>query len=193
MLDCRDVLDAVFAQVKDAYVLYFYSAKVKSTSSNENASIDEELKMTAYADPESETNINSKESVGTSTETVKESIEITTDNKILLEIRREMEEKFPYALATVCNNLAKLDRMYRKIKNYDEQPSFPELYLRVGDDFPLSERFVFPCVMFVASMLLIDIDEKKSDAFYDKYATTVTQIVSEMPFECDSTVEKYPY
>ena len=186
MLDCRDVLDAVFAQVKDAYVLYFYSAKVKSTSSNENASIDEELKMTAYADPESE-------SVGTSTETVKESIEITTDNKILLEIRREMEEKFPYALATVCNNLAKLDRMYRKIKNYDEQPSFSELYLRVGDDFPLSERFVFPCVMFVASMLLIDIDEKKSDAFYDKYATTVTQIVSEMPFECDSTVEKYPY
>ena len=193
VLDCRDVLDVVFAQVKDAYVLHFYSVKVKSTTSSDNASIDEELKMTAYDDPKSETNINSKESAGSSTETVKESLEIATDSKILVEIRRELEEKFPYALATVCTNLAKLDRAYREMKNYDEQPAFSEFCLDVGDDFPLCDRFVFPCVMFVASMLLIDMDEKKSDAFYDKYVTTLTQIVSEMPFECGSTVEKYQY
>ena len=193
MLDCREILDAVFAQVKDAYVLHFYSSKVKSTTLSENASIDEELKMTAFDDPKSETNINSRESTGASTETVKENLEFVTDNKTLVNIRYEIEEKFPYALATVCSNLAKFDRMYRQMKNYGEQPSFSEFCLRVGDDFPLCERFVFPCVMFVASMVLIDIDDKKSDAFYDKYATTLTQIVSEMPFECGSMVERYPY
>ena len=193
MLDCRDVLDAVFAQVKDTYVLHFYSSKVKSTTSSENASVDEELKMTAFDDPKSENNVNSKESTGSSTETVKETLEFVTDSKTLTNIRYEIEEKFPYALATVCSNLAKLDRMYRQMKNYGEQPSFSEFCLEVGDDFPLCERFVFPCVMFVSSMVLIDIDEKKSDAFYDKYAISLTQIVSEMPYECASTVEKYPY
>ena len=191
MLDCRDILDAVYTHVKDIYVNHFYSAKVKNTTANENETTDEELKMTAYSDPESKTNINSKESIGDSTQTVKESVERTTDQKTLLMIRYELEEKLPYALASVCSNLAKLDRMYREMKNYDEQPSFSEFYLDVGDDFPLSDRFVFPCVMFVSSMALIDIDEEKSDAFYDKYATSVMEITSEMPFECGNTAQKY--
>lgn len=149
--------------------------------------------MTGYDDPKSETNKNIKENTTTSTETVKETIERKHDDQTLMDIRYELEQKLPYALATVCCDLAELDRMYRKMKNLDPQPSFSEHFIDVVDDFPLCERFFFSCVMFVSSMALIDVDEERSDDFYDKYATSVSQITTEIPFECASTVERYPY
>lgn len=79
------------------------------------------------------------------------------------------------------------------LRAYDAQTEFSEFVIDVIDEFPLSERFAFPCIMFVSSMILIDIDEDKSDTFYDKYATAVSLITSEIPFECGSTAEKYPY
>ena len=190
---CRDILDGVWTHVRDIYVHHFYTTKVKTGTSNENESVDEELKMTGYDDPKSETNINIRESTGVTTETVKETIEREHDDQTLMDIRYELEQKLPYALATVCCDLAELDRMYRKKKTLDLQASFSEYLLDIGDDFPLCDRFFFPCVMFVASMALIDIDDEKSDDFYDKYATSVSQIASELPFECASTVERYPY
>ena len=38
-----------------------------------------------------------------------------------------------------------------------------------------------------------NVDDKVSDAFYEKYEDVVSKIVLEIPFENGSTAEKYPY
>ena len=123
---CRDILDGVWTHVRDIYVHHFYTNKVKTGTSYENECVVEELKLTGYDDPKSETNINIRESTGVTTETVKETIEREHDDQTLMDIRYELEQKLPYALATVCCDLAELDRMYRKKKNLDLQASLSE-------------------------------------------------------------------
>ena len=133
------------------------------------------------------------ESSASSTETVREYVEKGDNNARVLEIRSELEEKFPFALGAVCSNLATLDMAYRKVHGYDEQGEFSHYFIDLLDEFPLCERFVHACIMFVSSMVIIDIDDKKSDDFYDKYASAVSTIQGEIPFESVLTVEKYSY
>ena len=193
MIDCRDILDAVYYHVKEIYISHFYSSKVKRRSLSDDQNDVENLKMTSSMDPETRTNVNSRQSVSDVIENVEEKNERVDESEVRLDIRHELEMKMPYALASVCSNLAKLDRMYRELKGFDEQPEFSEYHLDVGDSFPLSDRFVFPCVMYVCSMALIDVDEDKSDDFFDKYATSVASISMEVPYKSGETVEKYPY
>lgn len=148
---------------------------------------------TKNTDPVSENNINTKEITSTLNETVKEITERKSEEEVIIDIRMELEEKFPYALAAVCSNLAKLDRLYRAEHECEPQAEFCEFYLDIPDEFPLCERFFYPCSMFVSSMVLIDVDEKKSDEFYEKYASVVSKIADELSFKSGSTVEKYPY
>ncbi len=190
---CRDIFNATYIYVKGSYISSWFSSKVKSKTASEYVNADENLKMTQTDDPKCETNINTKETTETNTETVKESIERMDEADVVAKIRMDLDEKFPFALASVCSNLAVIDREYRKLKGEDEQPEFSEYIMEITDAFPLCERFVFPAVMYVSSMVLMDVDEKKSDDFYDKYASAVSQIVSELPFESAGTVEKYPY
>lgn len=191
--NCKDIFNAVYNNVKRVYISTLYSSKVKSRTLSETLSEDESLKMNATSDPVSETNTNSKEIEGATTETVKESVERMAEEDVVAEIRLELEEKFPFALASVCSNLAHIDRKYRELKGFDEQEDFSECYIDLGDTFPLCERFIFSCIMFVCSMVLIDVEEKSSDDFYEKYATSVMQILSEIPGTNKSIVEKYPY
>ena len=192
-VECRDIFNAVYTYVRSSYISNLFSSKVKSTMSNESIDESEDLTMTKTSEPASETNVNSREVVGTNTEIVKESVERMDENTVADKIRIDLEEKFPFALASVCSNLATIDREYRKFKNEGEQPKFSEYLIEVTDDFPLADRFVFPAIMYISSMVLIDIDEKRSDDYYDKYASSVTQIISEIPFENGKMAEKYPY
>lgn len=193
MIDCKDILDAVYINVKATYIEHLYSKKVKNTTVNESSIVDEALEKTTLNDPLMVTENNNRENMGVTTQKVSEELERMAESEVMIKIRSELEDKIPYALASVCANLASIDRRYREERDLDEQPDFSEFYLEVGDAFPLCERFVFPCVMFVSSMVLIDIDEERSDSFYDKYALSVSQIVSEMPWEMQKTVEKYSY
>ena len=193
MIDCRDILDAVYAQTKDSYIAYFYSSDIKSKTVSENNDISENLKKTETSEPLVETNTNTKQSTTDFTETVKSSVERMMESDVRNEIRKSIQEKFPYALGSVCGNLAQLDKMYRTTRGLDPQPEFSEYYLDVGDEFPLADRFVFPCVMFVSSIVLLDINEKKSDKYYKKYVDCVEIIASEILGVKEKIQEKYPY
>ncbi len=192
-IECRDIFNAVYINVKGSYISNLYSAKIKTKTSSGSQNSEENLQKTKAIDPEGETNFNIKELINANDEKISESIEREGESKVADKIRADVDEKFPFALASVCSNLAYLDREYRKLKDYEEQPHFSEFIIEVSDDFPLSDRFVFPAIMYISSMMLIDIDEKRSDDFYDKYALSVSKICSELPFESKSTVEKYPY
>ena len=175
-IECRDIFNAVYINVKGSYISNLYSSKTKIKFSTGSQNEEDNLKMTKDIDPEGETNFNQKEMINAYEETISESIERKDESKVADKIRADVDEKFPFALASVCSNLAYIDREYRKMKNYEEQPSFSEFIIEVSDEFPLSDRFAFPAIMYISSMMLIDIDEKRSDDFYDKYALSVSKI-----------------
>lgn len=192
-IQCREIFNAVYANVKNVYLSNLFSVKKKSKVVSENITEDENLQKVKTYTPDGETNVNTKDVSGSNTETVEESIERLEENKVASKIRMDIEEKFPFVMASVCSNLSRIDKEYRKMKDYDEQPEFSEYMLDISQIFPLSDRFVLPAIMFVSSMVLIDIDEDKSDDFYERYASSVSQIISELPFDSIQTVEKYPY
>ena len=192
-VSCKDILNAVYVNVRGSYVENLYSANVQSKTVSEKNSQDENLQMSATVEPKGETNVNSKESTGSITQMVRERVERSALDEVEVDIRIDVEERFPYALGAVCENLALLDREYRSENGLDAQKKFSCFMIDIGDEFPLCEKFAFPCVMFVSSMLLLDIDEKKSDLFYSKYAKAVASIVAQMPTKSVSIAEKYPY
>ena len=190
---CKDIFNAVYNNVKGVYISNFYSSKLQTKTVDENLTEDETLKMDTTEVPKSEMNTNSREVEGSTTQTIKESIQRDGEAKTMASIRMEVEDKFPFALGSVCSNLATLDRKYRLLNGYDEQEPFSECFIDVTNDFPLCDRFVFSCIMYISSIILIDVDEKKSDDFYEKYVSEVTKIMSEIPCTLNSIVEKYPY
>lgn len=192
-ISCRDIFNAVYIYVRGSYISSLFSSKVKSKTASDSVNEDENLQKTKMDDVQRETQVNTKETLGTNTETVTESVDRMEETEVADKIRMDIDEKFPFALASVCANLAAIDREYRKIKGEEAQPKFSEYIIETSEKFPLCDRFVFPAIMYVSSIVLMDIDEKKSDDFYDKYAYAVSEIVSELPFEPKNTVEKYPY
>ena len=193
VVECRDIFNGVYSNVKNSYIEKWYSSTVKSKTSNKGINEDENLTMSKTDSPIGEKNVNDREVTETFTETVSEGTERKSESEVASKIRADVDEKFPFIIASVCSNLATLDKRYRKMMGYDEQESFSEFVLEMTERFPLSDRFVYPCVMYISSMLLIDIDEKKSDMFYKKYVDTVKSITEEIPFESENVVEKYPY
>ena len=189
----KDIFNAVYTYVRASYIDNLYSKKVKSHTASENVSEEENNSMAQTSEPTSETGNSTRTVTGTNSETVSETVERMSESEVADKIRLDIDEKFTFALASVCSNLATIDRDYRLLKGLPDQPTFSEYAIENSDTFPLCDRFVFPAVMFVSSMVLIDIDEKRSDDYYDKYASSVTQIISELPRKIYRTIEKYPY
>jgi hypothetical protein len=193
VVECRDIFNGVYSNVKNSYIEKWYSSTVKNKTSNKDISELENLVMSKTDTPVGEKNINNGSICETFDEMVSESVERKSESEVASKIRADVDEKFPFIIASACSNLSTLDKRYRKMKGYEEQESFCEFVLEMTEKFPLSDRFVYPCVMYVSSMLLIDIDDKKSDMFYKKYVATITDIAKEIPFESENIVEKYPY
>lgn len=188
-----DIYDSVYLNIKGSYLKGFDYVSIKSRTVSENASDEENSSLTEILDPATKTTISTREQDGSMTETVRETIERMAEDEAILKIRKDLEERFPYALGSACSNLAVLDREYRAAVGEGEQPQFSPFMVDVDDVFPLSERFAYACVLYISSMILMDVDEKLSDGYYEKYASSVSRIVKEIPYRSSSTVEKYPY
>lgn len=189
----RDIFNAVCLAVKRSFLQSYDAVNVKSKTLTTEDSEEENLKETLTGETQTTIALNTKDTSGSVVETVKESVERVEEQTAMADIELELEEKFPFALGSVCGNLAELDKLYRHAHGREEQAEFSHYFIDVDTEFPLCDVFVHPCVMFIASMMLIDVNEKRSDVFYDRYASAVTKIAHEIPAEINSTVEKYPF
>lgn len=192
-VECRDIFNAVYIYVRGSYISSLFSSKTK-TKISITLDTEDDTEVVKREDAlNMVTTTDQRENAKDLNETVMEKVERDDESEVADKIRMDLEEKFPFALASVCSNLAVIDKEYRKMRGYENQPTFSEYIIETSEDFPLSERFVFPAIMYVSSIVLMDIDEKRSDDFYDKYASAVSKVVSELQFEKGVTVEKYPY
>ena len=190
----KDIFDIAYSYVKNLF-LKQRTKSVSVVSKTTKETYDETLKdsLEETAEPITSESESSKDTVREGTETVKESVETTLDDGAELEVRNELEERFPFILASVCGDLERLDVEYRRASDMDGQSEFSAFFIGLDDVFPLCERFCFPCAMYVCSMFLIDSDSDRSDEFFAKYSESVSEISAEIPFELKRTVEKYPY
>lgn len=190
---CTDIFDGVLLNVKGAYLARCGSTSVKSRTLSENASSDENSSTASSTAPVTQTRVTSSESGTSVSETVRESVERPKESEVIPDIVLELQEKFPFALGAVCGDLAVLDRLYREAHGYEAQDEFSPFFIDLIDEFPLCDRFAHSCVMYVSSMLLIDVDEDESDLLYEKYIEAVGAIRAELPCTSGETIEKYPY
>lgn len=190
-ITCQDIFNGVYINVKGCYIEKLYSTKTKATTYKKNINEDENHEEITKSAVPSVVNIDSLVSDTSYQETVSESLSRKEESEVMAQIRLDLDEKFPYIVASFCSNASALDKAYRKHMDFEEQDEFSAYMIDQTEVFPLSERFVYPCIMYVSSMALMDIDEKKSDAFYDKYASVMSLIEKDIPFECLETVEKY--
>ena len=188
---CQDIFNGVYINVKGCYIEKLYSTKKKATTYTKNINEDENHEKVDKSALATVVNIDSLVSDTSYQETVSESLDRKEESEVMSQIRLDLDEKFPYIIASFCSNSSNLDKAYRKYMGLEEQNEFSAYMIEQSEVFPLSERFVYPCIMYVSSMALIDIDEKMSDMFYGKYTTLLSSITREIPFECLKTVEKY--
>ncbi len=192
-VDCTDIFDAVLLNVKRAYLAKYDAVSVRSKTVTQSGTEDENRSAASIETPKSETTVIAAESSSSASETVRESVERVKESEVIATLRREIEDKFPFALGAVCADLGVLDIAYRSYKDYEDQGEYSAFYIDTVDEFPLCERFAHPCVMFVSSMLLLDVNEAESDAFYEKYIAAVTAISEEIPPRCHEIAERYPF
>lgn len=190
----KDIFDIAYSYVKNLF-LKQHTKSVSVVSKSTKETYDEKLtdSLEETAEPITSESESSKDTVREGTETVRESVESTLDDGVEVEVKSELEERFPFILASVCCDLERLDVEYRRSRDMDEQGEFSAFFIGLDDAFPLCERFIFPCAMYACSMFLIDSDGDRSDEFFAKYSESVSEISAKIPFELKETVEKYPY
>ena len=104
----------------------------------------------------------------------------------------DYEERAPYLLAALCHLLADRDVIYRKECSLGSQRVLPEIKLQLYDTFPLCDAFAPAAAYYLASMLIFDIDSERSDSLFEKYESSVTELLSGLPFKSIKTIDKYP-
>ena len=145
-VECRDIFNAVYTYVRGSYISKLYSTKVKTKVSilvdtkdiSEDTSKNENVNQVNV--------VESVENAKDLNETIKENVERKDEIEVADQIRMDLDEKFPFALASVCSNLAVIDKEYRAMNKFEDQPIFSEYIIETSDDFPLCERFVFPAI-----------------------------------------------
>lgn len=190
----QDIFDTAYSYVRELLL----SKRTKSSALAEKTTSEHYYETSEEAGSKTEEPITtsiegSKDTVTRLVETTVETTESTLEEGVEATLTQELNERFPFILAAVCGDLSRLDEAYRGMRGDDPQEEFSEFFIDLGDLFPLSERFCFPCAMYVSSMFLIDSDAEASDRFFARYSDSVSEISKQIPFESSGTIERYPY
>ncbi len=103
----------------------------------------------------------------------------------------DYEERTSYLLAAFCSEAREADNALRKFMGIDEPCYFDGIYLSLGDDFPLLDRFATPAALYLASMLVIDDAPELSDRIYHRYSDSMSLIYQNICGMSEGTVNKY--
>ena len=98
----------------------------------------------------------------------------------------------PYLIPILCYNLSHLDRKCRSDENSGGINYMPSAPVDMHSDFPLSDMLATPAAYYLASMLVFDSDETRSDTLYERFCEMCDGIESSLPCKLEKTVDKYP-
>ncbi len=85
-------------------------------------------------------------------------------------------ERAPYLFANAVTACESLDREYRELFGLEQRPAFNGAQVKMDSSFELSQTFAPSTVYYVASMLVLDENEKMSDRLFDLYSSSLSGI-----------------
>ena len=100
--------------------------------------------------------------------------------------------RVPDLLPILCYNLSHLDRKCRGSESDNGINYMPPAPADMNGVFPLSDVLAAPASYYLASMLIFDSDETRSDTLYEKFCEMCDGIESSLPCKLEKTVDKYP-
>ena len=103
----------------------------------------------------------------------------------------DFEERAPYLLAAFCSDTTGIQRQICLSEGKPEPGTFTRVCLDLDEKFPYSERLASAAGYYLAAMLILDLDENRSDTLYDKYCDTISSISDTLPARSESIVNRY--
>ena len=90
-------------------------------------------------------------------------------------------DRAPYIIANFISENLQLDKNYRTFRGEDAPVVTQTVCVNMDGEFPLSPRFAPAAEFYLASMLIDDEDTDRADTFFDRYCTSLSTIISEIP------------
>ena len=90
-------------------------------------------------------------------------------------------ERAPYIIANFITENAALDDKYRAATGAAPKAASCPVFAADDDEFPLLPRVSPAAQYYLASMLIADEDGERSDGFFDKFCTAMTDIMADIP------------
>ena len=103
----------------------------------------------------------------------------------------DYEERAPYLIAAFCAQSASLDRRLRETSALPPAPPFHAAFLDLEEEFPLLERLIPLCCLYLAAMLVLEENEPLSDKLYDRYSEGMSAVWNEIPAVLESIRDEY--
>jgi len=101
-------------------------------------------------------------------------------------------DRISHLSAMFCCIAAAADRDFRETRGLPSQSAFDPVCLRPDDDFPLDDRFLIPAAYYIASMLLLTDNERRSENLFSLFNDSMSDIKKETPFKKGKTINAYP-
>ena len=102
-----------------------------------------------------------------------------------------LHEKAGHILASLFSEIGEIDKKYRETFGLPPQPEFSNTYVQQDDEFPLCDRFVNAAKFYLASFIILEVDESRADTFYEKYCDSICSIINSIPAVLEQTSNVY--
>ena len=112
-------------------------------------------------------------------------------NETDVETVENYTDRISHLSAMFCCFAASADRDFRETRGLPSQSAFDPVCLTPEDDFPLDDRFLVPAAYYIASMLLLMDNERKSENLFSMFNESMSAIKNETPFQKGKTINKY--
>lgn len=103
----------------------------------------------------------------------------------------DYERRAGYLLGTVTAQLKPIDKRYRAAHSQGEAVKSTALCVDLDTAFPLCDAFVSAATYYLASMLVMEENERMGDRIFALYADEIASIEASLPATARSITDRY--
>lgn len=103
----------------------------------------------------------------------------------------DYERRAGYLLGTVTAQLKPIDKRYRAAHDQGETVKSTVLCVDLDTTFPLCDVFISAATYYLASMLVMEENERLGDRIFALYADEIASIEAALPATAQSIIDRY--
>ena len=103
----------------------------------------------------------------------------------------DYERRSGYLLGTVTAQLKPIDKRYRSVHNEGEPAKSTALCVNLDATFPLCDAFISAATYYLASMLVMEENERIGDRIFAMYADEIASIEASLPTTAKPITDRY--